>query len=270
MQRTELLIAAIALVIAFFAAFGIYHLLAKPQDFIVQECPAVPRFKEIMVAKQDINLGSPLMEAISYEKWPENVLRESFYQKGSMDDKKLKALIARRFIAAGEPITESSIIESENHGVLASLLHHGMRAFSINVDPASASSGLVMPGDIVDVIVTYNVKSGEMETKSKTVLCSVHVLALDQRISGFIESNNKKNDTTTIPHTATLEVTPEQAEALSSAVKIGTVSLSLHSTANLDDNKCVEMPLYEAETIKIFRGDSPAASQSTPAPAASH
>lgn len=264
MQRSELLIAAIALVIAIFAALGIYHLLAKPQDFIVHECPPVPKYKEIMVAKQDINLGGSLFEAITYEQWPESTLRQTFYQKDSIDEKKLKTLMARRFIAAGEPITESAITEGDTHSVLASLLRPGMRAFSINVDPASASSGLVMPGDIVDVIVTYNTKGTETETKSKTVLCSVHVLALDQRISGTIEPG-KKGDALIIPRTATLEVTPEQAEELSSAVKIGSASLSLHSTSATDDNKCIEMPIGDSNNIKIFRGESPAPSQ---APAA--
>lgn len=269
MQRTELLIAAIAFIIATFAGLGIYHLLAKPQDFVVHECPPIPKYKEIMIAKQDINLGEGIAEAITYEKWPENDLRQSFYQKESLDEKKLKVLMARRFIAAGEPITAASVTDSDNHGILASLLRPGMRAFSINVDPASASSGLVMPGDIIDVIVTYNTKGVETETKSKTVLCSVRVLALDQRISGIVETG-KKADGLVIPRTATLEVTPEQAEALSSAVKIGTASLSLHSTSTTDDNKCVEMPIGDASGIKIFRGESSTSSPALAATATGH
>ena len=154
-------------------------------------------------------------------------------------------MIANRSIAKGEPITNLAVVDRKNGSALAARLKPGMRAASIYVDPTSISSGLISPGDIVDVLV---VPTGNQSTQ--TLLCAVLVLALDQHTD-----NIEINKSTVVPRIATLEVTPQQAETIASISKSGVVSLSLHATGDSGDEKCkVSQQKKQGQAIKIIRG----------------
>lgn len=264
MQRLEPIIAMIALVVAILVAFGVYHLVytVPKQPVYTQHCPPAIETKEIMVASTIINTGDPIAGSIVYEKWPVSSLRTGYYVKDQFTSEKLKSFIARRIINQGEPITKTSIVDRKDHSVLAALLNEGMRAVSLALDQNSGMSGLLNPGDIVDVIVALNNTSkDDKEDQNRTILCGVRVLAIDQHLSSSVEVVNKKaTDSAQPPKSVTLEVTPRQASALASAVKMGTLSLSLHSV-NDNKNTCVESSLKPADQIKIIRGDG---SQPTP------
>jgi pilus assembly protein CpaB len=73
------------------------------------------------------------------------------------------------------------------------------------------------------------------EQLTRTILRNVPVLAIDQ-----IVDEKKKDETgkaTVIGKTATLELDPVQAEVLAAAQAKGTLSLSLRSAADNDDNR---------------------------------
>lgn len=259
MQRLEPIIAMIALIVAILVAFGVYHLIymAPKQKVYTEHCPPPPEMKEVMIASNIINTGDPIAGSIVYEKWPASGLRTGFYVKDQVNQEQLKSLIARRIINKGEPIAKTSVVDRKDHGILSALLNEGMRAVSIGLDQNAGMSGLLNPGDIVDVIVALNTTGKEKDTDelNHTILCGVRVLALDQHLSSSIELVNKKAaDAVQAPKSVTLEVTPRQASALASAVKMGTLSLSLHSI-NEGKSNCIESSLRPIEQIKIVRGD---------------
>jgi pilus assembly protein CpaB len=263
MQRLEPLIALVAFIVAILVAFGVYHLIytAPKQNVYAQRCPAPPEMKEVMIANAIINTGDSIKGSIIYEKWPESSLKSDFYVKNQLNSEQLKSLIARRIINRGEPITKNSVVDRKDHGVLSALLNEGMRAVSIGLDQNSGMSGLLNPGDIVDVIVALNgAGSGKdkEEEMNRTVVCGVRVLALDQHLSTAMDAvevvSKKSTEILQPPKSVTLEVTPSQASSLIAAGKMGTLSLSLHST-NDSKNICVESSLKPLEQIKIIRGD---------------
>lgn len=247
MQRKEIIIGSVALVMATFVTFGVLKLIANPSLISNNRCEEV-KYNEILVAKQDIRLGEEITLArLEYEKWPQQITRNEFFIKEKITKDTFHNQVAKRPISKGEPITSKLFIDSKNQGALAALLRPGMRAIAINVDPASISGGLIMPGDIVDVIITFTENSAGNEQKiiSRTALCEVRVLALDQRISAddndatssIAATISAKKDQPTVARTVTLEVTPADAEVITAAVKKGTPSLSLHSTFGEHD-KC--------------------------------
>jgi len=258
MQRLEPIIAIIALVVAVLVAFGVYHLIYTAPKEQAKHCPPLPQMQEVMIANSIINTGDTIANLVVYEKWPHSSIRSSFYLKNQVTSEQLKSLIARRIINLGEPITKNSVVDRKDRGVLSALLDEGMRAVSLGLDANAGMSGLLHPGDVVDVIVALNAtgKENEHEETSRTILCGVRVLALDQQLSRPVEIVNKKieNSIQAAPKSVTLEVTPQQASALASAVKIGTLSLSLHSI-NDNKNNCIESSLKPIEKIKIIRGD---------------
>jgi pilus assembly protein CpaB len=143
--------------------------------------------------------------------------------------------IARREIIEGEPIRLDAIIQPGDHSVVSALLTPGNRAISVPISTESAAAGFISPGDRVDVLLASNVRSAIGETDNKkrdiiinwateTVLRDVKVLAIDQRLS-----HDDKEGPAIIGKTATLDVSPTDAERLLAAQQLGALSLVLRS-----------------------------------------
>ena len=144
---------------------------------------------------------------------------------------KLIGSVVRRGISEGQPIASEFIVRSGERGFLAAVLRPGMRAVSIGVDDATGISGLVFPGDRVDVILTHEVEAKIAGTNDKvtrrvseTIIVRVRVLAIDQNTDDLEGKPLRAK-------TITLEVKPSQAEIIAVAVRMGSLTLSLRSLA---------------------------------------
>jgi pilus assembly protein CpaB len=130
---------------------------------------------------------------------------------------------------SGEPITPSKLIKAGQGGVLAAILPAGMRAISTKIKEETAVGKMILPNDHVDVILSRRLrtKGGAEDYISDTLFRNVRVLAIGQQIEA---REGKKGAEGT---TATLELTPRQAELLALANSMGEISLSLRSVADL-------------------------------------
>lgn len=100
---------------------------------------------------------------------------------------------------------------------LASRLGSGMRAVSIPVDDVKDVSGLLQPGDRVDVIAIPP-RVGTAQPKASRILRDVKVLALGGAVTVQVESPAPGQPAASQEaRTATLEVTPRQADLLAMA-----------------------------------------------------
>jgi pilus assembly protein CpaB len=128
-------------------------------------------------------------------------------------------------VAAGAPIWRGVIVKPGDRDFLKIVLSPGARAIAIPVATGGASTGLLYPGDRVDIILTQTFKNNDApltrRSVGETVVESLRVLAIDAPDvkppgagSGF-------------GRTVTLEVTPEQAEKINVAVELGKLSLTL-------------------------------------------
>jgi pilus assembly protein CpaB len=110
-----------------------------------------------------------------------------------------------------------------------------MRAVSTQISPETGAGGFILPNDRVDVIVTRrNTDQGGGDQTSETVLTNIRVLAIDQNIE------EKGGQKVVVGKTATLELTPGQAETLTLAQHLGSLSLSLRSIADARQTAPVE------------------------------
>ncbi|MEO1643503.1 MAG: Flp pilus assembly protein CpaB, partial [Pseudomonadota bacterium] len=121
------------------------------------------------------------------------------------------------------------------HEAGLALLNPGKRAVSVEISPESASAGFILPDDRVDVILTYEVEvlQGEdlvEQTIVVTAMENVRVLAIDQMF-GEIDGVPALTGST-----ATLELSPEEAELISLAARKATISLTLRSHADAGEN----------------------------------
>jgi pilus assembly protein CpaB len=227
MRPIQLLILLIALGAAGVAGLLAMRLAATPQQ--TAEAPAaMPSMatEEVLVATGAIGLGRAVnAESVGWRTWPADGIAESYIVRSQRPDAvtELTGNLVRGSFAAGEPIVEAKLIRSDR-GFLSAVLPKGMRAVAVRVNAASTAGGFILPEDRVDIILIRQASGGD--ATSETILQNVRVLAIDQMVE---QTGPEKQATVVAQDTATLELTPEQAELIVQAQQIGTISLSLRS-----------------------------------------
>ena len=141
----------------------------------------------------------------------------------------LDGSIVRDPITPGEPLTYSKFIRAGEAGIMAALLRPGMRAVTIRISVDTAAGGFIQPGDKVDIILKEVLPassnpngSDRPEIVANTVFKNVSVLAIDQSFT-----NNPEGGAAIPGSTATLELSPRDAEDLLVAQDRGDISLVL-------------------------------------------
>jgi len=193
---------------------------------VVTAPPPKPVTK-VLVTATDLPAGHTIgANDLRWQSWPDSDVASEYIVEGSGDgwDKTIGGIV-RQNVPAGAPVTEKLVVFRGDRGVLAAMLRPGYRAVTVTITGTVGLSGLVMPGDHVDVIISMAVtRPGEKGERklSQTVMRDVRVIAVDQNVA------EQKADTPTA-HTATLEVTSKQAEMLVLVGDMGKVALSLRS-----------------------------------------
>ena len=172
----------------------------------------------------------------------------------------------RSNVMAGEPISRGAIVKPGDRDFLQIVLLPQARAIAIPVATGGASTGILYPGDRVDVILTQTFKHDPplaRRSVGETVVEDLRVLAIDPPES---RPNGTANG---FGRTVTLEVTPEQAERVNVATELGKLSLTLRSVSATSRAPFALTGLVKTAGIKpIWAGDvSPALGDAAPAKA---
>jgi pilus assembly protein CpaB len=191
---------------------------------------------DVLIAKADINMGSAVNAMdFQWQQWPAATTGASYILKkdrpGAVEE--LSGSIARAPFTAGEPIRENRLIKANGSGYMAAILPSGMRAISTEISPETGAGGFILPNDRVDVILSRREKGdarGNETTTSETILTNIRVLAIDQAVE------DKNGQRVVVGKTATLELSPRQAESLALARQTGTLSLALRSLLDANNN----------------------------------
>jgi pilus assembly protein CpaB len=191
---------------------------------------ALPRVAtaEVLVAASDLQPGEHLSQGqVRWQSWPKKSVDASFITKSEpSSNSSVNGTVVRTPIVAGEPITNSKIVHSDAAGLMAASVTPGMRALAIGVTTETGAGGFILPNDRVDVIATVQVSEQPKRYRSITIADNLRVLAMDQT---FKEDKNQK---VVVAKTATLEVSPAQAELIMMASTGGNLSLALRSLAD--------------------------------------
>lgn len=152
----------------------------------------------------------------------------------------LRGSLVRNFLDTGSLVTSENILRPRERGFLASVLAPDSRAISINVDAASGVSGLIWPGDYVDVVLTQEpTKSGNDQTAqqhgmlSETVAHNVRIVAIDQEIVQGGPANNATAGK--VARTVSLQLAPEQVKKVTVAGQRGKLTLAVRSAVDRQD-----------------------------------
>jgi pilus assembly protein CpaB len=228
MKRARVVVLAIAFTAALGAAWIAKTIMSGPAK--VHEVEKTVGATEVLVAATDINLGDSIRaDDLKWQQWPIEGVTPGLITKTTAPDAptKLSGAVARAPFIAGEPIKEQKLIKISEGGVMAAILAPGMRAISTPITEETAAGGFILPNDRVDVLLSHKMQVGSKEEPvSEAVLRNVRVLAIGQEIE------TKGGDKVATGKTATLELTPRQAETLALAQSMGEISLSLRSLAD--------------------------------------
>jgi pilus assembly protein CpaB len=227
MRPIQIVILLVALVAAGSAGMIAMKIARKPVPVGVTEQAAVQQMptEEVLVASADFTVGKAVGEGgFIWKPWPTDALSPGVITRRDRPeaDTELAGTLVKSPIFAGEPVRESKLVRSDR-GFLSAVLPKGMRAVAVKVNAAATAGGFILPNDRVDVLMIREAAGG---ARSETILNNVRVLAIDQSIES--EEGDQKS-VMVAQDTATLELTPDQAELITQAQQMGTIALVLRS-----------------------------------------
>lgn len=201
-----------------------------------------PETVEVLIATDDMPPGTLVKPThVSWTSWPKENLAASFISKNkdtppekvTEHENSVVGGVVRFGLAKGQPVVLGGIVKPGDRGFLAAILNPNKRAISISVTASSGGAGLIIPGDRVDVLLIHTVKlkddaGNDIERKaSETLIADARLIALDQKVAGDPSDPE-------VGRTATLEVSPSEAEILALGEEMGKLALSLRSIQSTD------------------------------------
>ena len=208
MKPQAVVMLAVAVCCGLLSMLGVRQVLKRSEE---EREPVV----NVVAAINDIAAGVPLNgNNVRIVEVPESLVPEGAIL--TLEDIMERGL--KTPVNAGEWILESKVGGKGQFGAVAKL-PPGMATATIPVDATTTHSGMLQPGNKIDLLLTYHEAAGRgTEQKTITVLEFVEVFAIDDKTNGT-EANG-----TGVAKNISLVVTPEQAKAVTLAGNIGKLS----------------------------------------------
>ncbi len=151
---------------------------------------------------------------------------------------------------AGEPILWAQL-EGQRVPTFSARLAPGRRAITVPVDDVSSTSGMVAPGDLVDIVVTVSRRS---ERRIFALMQGVRVLATGRvaSLDGHEPAPGASRGFTTI----TLDATPDDAKRVIAAREVGKITAMLRSPG---DRSAIAVAPADPYVLLGMPGDARAA-----------
>jgi pilus assembly protein CpaB len=237
MAPSRVIVLGIAVVAAAGAGLLARNMTAAPPPVIVEAAPSEPaiRLTDVLVVKGDVPMGSTLGSQIGWQSWPSSGVYDYFITRDRDPEAATNYAqsIARVPLYSGEPLRTAKLI-GEGQSFMSSILPSGKRAIATQISASTSAGGFILPNDRVDVIMTRrsDVSGTANGFITETILQNVRVLAIDQTIQEDEEGRRVK-----VGETATLELTPQQAEIITVAQQMADrLTLALRATADSQES----------------------------------
>ncbi len=189
----------------------------------------------ILIAADDIPAGTLLRASdMNWMIVEQSAIAPDDIVRGQVSEGSYVGAVARRHMAAGEPLHAGDLVRVSEANFLAAALTPGMQAVSLAVDASQSVSGLVQPGDRVDIVLLETAgDSSNTSTVGETVLRDSRVVAVDQWFNDQTKPVKVQSASADarIPRTITLELSAADAKRLLVASQLGRVTLVLRSLA---------------------------------------
>ena len=216
-ERRYTLIFYVAVLTAVAATYGVYRVLetTKARNRIPTQA--------VVIAARDIPEGGTIDRlALSTNDWPVTTVPVGAFTAADS----LVGRVTRVAIFKGEPIVPGRLAPVGTGPGLEVKITPGKRAMAVKINDVAGISGLVQPNSRVDVLVTLQASSGQQV--SKLFMTNMRVLSVGTQVQRGDDGKPIEAST------ATLEVTPDEAERLAIAMNQGSIALVLRGYGDPD------------------------------------
>jgi pilus assembly protein CpaB len=226
-DRRYTLVLYVAVLVAAGATFGVYRTLeaTKARSRVV----TMP----VVIAAQDLPEGSSLDKtSIVVNQWPVTTVPAGAF--ASADS--LIGRVTRVAVFKGEALVPGRLAPNGTGPGLEVKIAPGKRAMAVKINDVAGISGLIQPNSRVDILVTLktDTKEGD-QVKEKNV---AKLFMENMRVLSVGSQVQRGQDGKPIEaNTATLEVTPDEAERLAVAMNQGSIQLVLRGYGDPDSVK---------------------------------
>jgi pilus assembly protein CpaB len=195
---------------------------------------------QIYVATADIDVNEQLTASnVRVEDWPKSKVPEGVV----VDFKEVNERFARVRFYQGEPILKPKLANEIE--VPAVKIPDGERVCSLKVQMDTAVSGLVNPGDRVDIYGYFKEGRGIPSTGTREILKNARVFAVNDQTAQEIDQEGR----TIVAKTVSVLVKQDQVAKLMLATELGTLRLALRRP-----NETAESSRGESATVESLFG----------------
>ncbi|HEX6533499.1 MAG TPA: Flp pilus assembly protein CpaB [Gemmatimonadaceae bacterium] len=219
-ERRYSLVFYAALLVAVAATYGVYVMLQQTR------ASARVATAPVVVAMADMPEGATIDRAmVATSQWPVPTIPAGAF--ASADS--VAGRVTRVPIFKGEPIVPGRLAPTGTGPGLEVKITPGKRAMALRINDVAGISGFIQPNSRVDVMVTLaNTSGATRQQVAKLFMENMRVLSVGTEVHRG--SDGKPIQATT----ATLEVTPDEAERLAVAASQGSIQLVLRGYGDPD------------------------------------
>ncbi|HEX7693113.1 MAG TPA: Flp pilus assembly protein CpaB [Sphingomonas sp.] len=226
MRGQGLIILGVAILVGLAAVFLANNYLGHVEQ---KQATTAQGMVKVAVASAPLEFGTPITpDKVKLVDWPADSLPEGTFSSIPQLLPMNHTRVALRPMAANEPILRSKISGEGGRAAISAVLDPTKRAVAVRVSDVAGVAGFVLPGDVVDVLITRTPVAvngnGSGQQITDVLLQKVRVIAIDQDASD-------NTDKPAIGKTATLEVSQVDAQKLALAQQVGQLSLALVNPA---------------------------------------
>lgn len=249
MKMKSLMLLAVAVGCGLVALLGVQQVLSSDRGEKIAKV-------RVLVARMEIEPGVPLgKDNVDLREVPKDGVPENAVTK--VEDYEERALTTR--VYANQVICLPQLGEKGVFGATINI-PDGMRVVTIPVNATTTHSGMLKPGDRVDVLATFQLQRPGLGsvTRTKTILEYIEIFATDSVRSGAEEPSKASSAKDGVKNVSLL-VNPKQANVLKLAENKGTVHLALRSKTDILRTDKTDIDESNLESLEaLFDGDNSA------------
>ena len=238
MRRQTLIALGVAIILGLIAVFLANSYLTGRERQLANSPEGMVR---VAVAALPLAYGTEITpDKVKFVNYPQTSLPPGTYKSVAELLPQGKRRVVLRPIQVNQPLLAADLSGEGQNASIAALLPDGMRAATVSINDVSGVAGFVKPNDTVDVLITRQPIGGDGAAQGQQVtdvlLQNIRVIAMDQAASS--------NGQPVVSRTATLELTPVDAQKVALGQQLGQLSLVLRKPGE-------EQNIPNVETVSL-------------------
>ena len=257
MRRQTLIALGVAVILGLIAVFLANSYLTGRERQLASSPEGMVR---VAVAALPLGYGTDLTpDKVKFVNYPQASLPPGTYKTMAELLPEGKRRVVLRPVQVNQPLLAADLSGEGQNASIAALLPDGMRAATVRINDVSGVAGFVKPNDTVDVLITRQA-TGSPEQVTDVLLQNIRVIAMDQAAAS--------DGQPVVSRTATLELTPVDAQKVALGQQLGQLSLVLRKPGEEQNIPNIETVSLDDLRYSYYGSQPPPTAGAKPAAAA--